>query len=156
MADQSKTETVIGPDARIKGEMTFESAARLLGTIEGSVTAKGEFHVADGANCLASINAAKVLIDGSVAGDVTASERVELNSKARLKGDLVAAKLIVTEGATFEGHCRIGPVGSNGSANGQASSSASSGSSASASKSGGDDSTTETKPGAAKAKATAR
>jgi len=119
MADPQDTHTtVIGPDAVIKGEMTFDSAARLLGTIEGAITAKGQFHVADGAKCRASINAEQVTIDGTVEGDVIASQRIELNATATLKGDLTAAKLVVTEGASFVGHCHIGPdhVASNGRA----------------------------------------
>lgn len=108
MADNSTT-TVIGPDTTIKGEINFTSRARLLGTIEGQIAAKGELEVAEGATCKASINAAKVTIDGAVEGNVTASDRVELNAKARLHGDLVAEKLIVAEGASFVGHCRIGP-----------------------------------------------
>lgn len=112
MADS--TATVIGPDTIIKGELTFNSKARLLGTVEGQITAKGEFEVAEGAHCKASIEATKVTIDGMVEGNVTASDRVELNAKAQLKGDLVASKLIVAEGASFVGHCRIGAASTNG------------------------------------------
>jgi len=121
MADNSTT-TVIGPDTTIKGEVNFSSRARLLGTVEGQIAAKGDFEVGEGATCKASINAAKVTIDGSVEGNVTASDRVELNAKARLHGDLVAEKLVVAEGASFVGHCRIGPEvnGKNVTSNGAA------------------------------------
>ena len=112
MADS--TTTVIGPDTTIKGELTFNSKAKLLGTVEGQITAKGDFEVAEGAHCRASIDAKKVMIDGFVEGNVTASDRVELNAKAQLKGDLVASKLIVAEGASFVGHCRIGAASTNG------------------------------------------
>lgn len=113
MADKD-TVTVIGPDAHIKGEMTFPSSARVLGSIEGSITAKSELHVAEGSVCKASIDAAKVTVDGRVHGNVTASERVELNASAHVEGDLDAAKLVVVEGATFIGHCRIGVNGKAG------------------------------------------
>ena len=42
-------------------------------------------------------------------GNVTARDRVELSSKAKLKGDVVATRLIVAEGASFVGHCTVGP-----------------------------------------------
>lgn len=121
---ENTTTTVIGADTHIKGEMSFESTARILGHIEGSVVAKGELHIADGAICDASIEAGKVTIDGRVNGNVTARDRVELNSKANLHGDLVAGKLIVAEGASFVGHCRIGPdviAGETSANNGRAS-----------------------------------
>lgn len=117
----SNNETVIGADAQIKGEVTFASSAKILGTIEGSVVAKGDLHVAAGANCRASIDATKVTVDGLVQGNVKASERLELSANARLEGDLEAAKLIVAEGASFTGHCKIGG-GSKASSNGSAAS----------------------------------
>ena len=108
MADISHT-TVIGPDTHIKGDMTFESTARLLGSFEGRIVAKGELQITDSAVCKAAVEAGKVTIDGQVEGNVTARDRVELNAKARMKGDLIAAKLVVAEGASFNGHVTVGP-----------------------------------------------
>lgn len=112
MADPTPTGnqmTVIGADTQIKGEMTFNSTARLLGVFEGKITAKGELQVAEGATCKAAVEAAKVMVDGMVEGNVTASERVQLNAKSRMRGDLTALRLVVAEGATFTGHVSVGP-----------------------------------------------
>lgn len=110
MADPHHPQTtVIGPDTHIKGDMTFDSTARILGTFEGRIAAKGELQVADAATCRAAVEASRVLVDGTVDGNVTARERVELTAKAKMKGDLVASKLIVAEGASFVGHCTVGP-----------------------------------------------
>lgn len=101
--------TVIGKDAKIKGEMTFEQSARILGTFEGKIIAKGDVQVGEGAICRASVDATTVMVDGLIEGDVIARERVELTSKARVKGDLCATALVVADGASFVGHCRVGP-----------------------------------------------
>jgi len=100
--------TVIGPDTHIKGEMTFGSTARVLGTFEGTITAKGEVQIAEGATCRASIDAARISVDGVVEGNVTAHEKLTLNQQARLTGDLIAQTLIVAEGAQFSGHVAVG------------------------------------------------
>src|ERR1044071_4572713 len=100
MADATQT-TVIGADTHIKGEMNFDGSARILGKFEGNIHAKGELHIADGASCKAVVEANKVTVDGTVEGNVSARERVELTSKAKMKGDLVAARLLVAEGASF-------------------------------------------------------
>ena len=100
--------TVIGADTKIRGDMTFDSTARILGGFEGSITAKGELQIAESANCKATVDAAKVMIDGLVEGNVTARERIELTAKARVKGDVAAPKLVVAEGATFVGHVTVG------------------------------------------------
>jgi cytoskeletal protein CcmA (bactofilin family) len=108
--------TVIGPDTQIKGDMRFESTARILGTFEGTIEAKGELQVANGASCKAAVEAVKVLVDGDVEGNLTARERIELTAKAKMKGDVVAARLVVAEGASFVGHCTVGPEASKGAA----------------------------------------
>jgi cytoskeletal protein CcmA (bactofilin family) len=101
--------TVIGPDTRIKGEMSFERTARILGRFEGKVTTSGELQVGSSAHCQAALEAGTVIVDGTVDGDILARERVQLNGSARVNGDVVAEKLIVAEGASFSGHCRVGP-----------------------------------------------
>lgn len=108
MAGETTT-TVIGPDTHIKGDMTFTGSARILGTFEGRIAAKGELQVADGATCRAAVEAARVQVDGAIEGNVTAKERLELGAKAKIKGDLVTARLVVSEGASFIGHCAVGP-----------------------------------------------
>lgn len=100
--------TIIGPDTHIKGEMTFETAACVLGRLEGRITSKGELNIGEGAACKASIDAARIVVDGAVEGDIVARERLELNAGAQINGDIVAARLIVAEGASFVGNCRVG------------------------------------------------
>ncbi len=108
MPDPTQT-TVIAADTKIKGEMSFENTARLLGQFEGKINAKGELQIADGAACRAAVEAGKVMVDGLVEGNISARERVELTGRAKMKGDLVAAKLVVAEGAAFVGHVTVGP-----------------------------------------------
>jgi cytoskeletal protein CcmA (bactofilin family) len=103
--------TVIGRDTRIKGEMYFEGGARILGTFEGKINAAGEVQVGRGANCRATIEAERVVIDGNVEGDIVASDLLTLNADAHVEGDITAAKLVVIEGATFSGQCRVGATG---------------------------------------------
>ena len=114
MAETGNQTTIIGSDTHIKGDMIFDGTAKLLGTFEGKITAKGDLHVADGATCRAVVEAGRVTVDGTVDGNVTARERVELTSKAKMKGDLISARLLVAEGASFTGHCTVGPDAAKG------------------------------------------
>jgi cytoskeletal protein CcmA (bactofilin family) len=114
MADPANHTTVIGPDTHIKGDMTFDHTARILGSFEGSISAKGELQIAEGAKCKATVEASKVVVDGAVEGNLTGRDRVELTAKARMKGDLVTARLVVAEGAAFVGHCTVGSDATKG------------------------------------------
>ena len=109
MSEHESQITVIGPDTHIKGEMSFERTARILGRFEGMVTSGGELQVGASAECTASLEAETVIVDGHVEGNVMARDRIQLNSTARVNGDVVAEKLIVAEGASFNGRCCVGP-----------------------------------------------
>lgn len=109
MADPQSNGTVIGPDTVIKGEMSVENRARILGRFEGTIRAKGQIEIADKATCQANVEASTIQIDGGMEGNITASDKVQLNATARLHGDVVAAKLVVAEGASLMGHVQIGP-----------------------------------------------
>lgn len=101
--------TVIGPDTQIKGEMFFEKSARILGRFEGKIMAQGEVQIGSGADCHAAVEAERVVVDGDVHGPITARDRLTLTANAKVQGDLQAGTLVVAEGASFVGHCNVGP-----------------------------------------------
>ena len=109
MSDQDAQITVIGADTHIKGELSFERTAQIFGRLEGKVTSAGELQIGASAHCTAAVEVGTVIVDGQVDGDILARERVQLNGTARVNGDVVAEKLIVAEGASFSGHCQVGP-----------------------------------------------
>ena len=80
----------------------------MLGRFEGSINAKGKIVIADGANCKASVNARDIVLEGQVNGNVQATERVELKPTAKISGDITAAKMTMADGASIDGHVKIG------------------------------------------------
>jgi cytoskeletal protein CcmA (bactofilin family) len=112
MADlpkDNKEATVIGNDTHIKGEMTFKKSVRLVGSLEGRVVGEGELHVAEGARCKADVESPAVVVDGAIEGNVVARDKVQLNAKGIVRGDIRAGKMVMSEGASFYGQCAIGP-----------------------------------------------
>ncbi|MBL4808790.1 MAG: polymer-forming cytoskeletal protein [Phycisphaerales bacterium] len=102
--------TVIGTDTQIKGEMFFEKSAKILGGFEGKITAQGEVQISNGANCNAAIEAQSVIVDGQVTGPIIAHGQLTLTENAQVQGDLTAGTLVVAQGASFVGHCNVGPA----------------------------------------------
>src|SRR5690606_13200699 len=100
--------TVIGVGTRIKGEMTFEGTARILGEFEGRISSPGEVQVGESALCKAAIEGSVVVVDGVIEGNITARQTLQLNPSAKVAGDIVATSMTVVEGASLVGHCRIG------------------------------------------------
>ena len=105
----SDVTTVIGADAVFKGELSFDKGVRVDGRIEGKITTKGHLAVSKEGKLQADVQAGSIVIEGTVKGNLTASDRIELRQSAKLEGDIRATKLIVTEGASFNGHCSVGP-----------------------------------------------
>ena len=111
MADVGKGgdfSTVIGADAKFKGELSFESGVRVDGRLEGKIHTKGRLHVSKDGKLQADVDAGNVVVEGTVEGNMTAADRIDVRETARVNGDLVAARLSVAEGAVLSGQIRIG------------------------------------------------
>ncbi len=103
--------TILGPDSKFKGDLTFDSAAKVLGHIEGSIKSKGKLLIANGSRCHAAVQAKEVAVEGHIEGNVQATDRIELKPSGRITGDIVSARMSMADGAAIEGHVRIGLEG---------------------------------------------
>jgi cytoskeletal protein CcmA (bactofilin family) len=95
--------------SKISGKLSFDSAAKIDGEVEGEIVAKEGLTIGDSAVVTAQIRAASVTIAGKVSGDITASQRIEIKPSAKVNGNITAPVLVVHEGALFEGHCSMQP-----------------------------------------------
>jgi len=102
--------TVINAQTVIKGEITFAGPAVVCGRIEGQIRAQDELQITAGGSVEGDIIGAVVDIQGTVKGNVTASQTTRLGANAKLIGELRAANLAISEGATFVGKVCVGEV----------------------------------------------
>jgi len=109
------SETVIGPDVSIKGEMSFEGTMRIDGKFDGRLSSKGRLNVGKGASLSGEVQVGQCSLDGGFKGNIAASEKVELSASAQMHGDIRAPRLVVIEGATLVGNVAIGPDAHKGS-----------------------------------------
>ncbi len=109
MADMSGDfPTVIGPDARFKGELSFEKGVRIEGGFDGHIKSKGTLHVAEGSRVTANIEASNVRLEGECKGNFVVSEKLHLLATAKVEGDLRANRLEIADGAIFIGNVVVG------------------------------------------------
>lgn len=94
--------------SRISGQLTFQGAARIEGSVDGEIHCHGTLTIGEGAEVRAKISGQVVMIRGRVEGNVTAKEKVELVAPARLYGNIDAPRLVITEGVVFDGDCSMG------------------------------------------------
>jgi len=101
----SATQSIIGKDVVIKGEVSCEGVIRIEGSVEGNISGNGEITVAETGKVKGDITGRKVIVIGKVQGNITAKETVEVVSQAEVVGDIMGEKISIEEGAVIEGKC---------------------------------------------------
>ena len=96
--------TVIGSGITIEGEVSSSEEVVVAGTIRGKLDVAGQVTVESEGVVEADIEAQTVAVGGSVTGNVSVSDRVDLLAGARLVGDVKVARLTIADGAVFKGN----------------------------------------------------
>ena len=94
----------IGQSVYIKGELSGNEDLTIEGKVDGKITLK-DHHLTIGANgrIMAEIHAKTVLVVGEVVGNVVADDKVEVASNGSMKGDIIAPRVVLADGARFKG-----------------------------------------------------
>jgi cytoskeletal protein CcmA (bactofilin family) len=102
------TSAFLGKGSRVNGKLNFEGAVRLEGQVEGEIAAEDTLTIGEGAMLKAKINGTSVVVHGQVTGDITARSLLELHATAKVTGNISSPRLVMHEGAIFEGQCSMG------------------------------------------------
>ena len=94
-----------GQELSLSGKLVFQGAVRIDGKYEGEIEAKGTLIVGVDAVVQAEIKVDRAIIMGEVRGTIDAREKLEMEGQGKVIGDIKTPKLIINEGATFEGNC---------------------------------------------------
>ncbi len=105
--DESELETVLAEDLEFDGTIEFAEPLLVKGKLSGEVHAEADLYIAASAELEADIEASRVSVKGTVRGDITASERIELFSGASIGGNIRTPDLIVQSGSHFSGTCKM-------------------------------------------------
>jgi cytoskeletal protein CcmA (bactofilin family) len=93
-------------EPELVGEICFREMLRVNGFVAGKISSeKGTLIVGGEARIDADIQAAVVSIGGTVNGNVTGYERVELGPTAIITGNISTGSLEIKPGAVFYGDC---------------------------------------------------
>ena len=102
-----RIDSLIGTGTTLNGDIVFTGGLRIDGTVCGSVNASnGEAStlvISEHAHVSGEIRVSHLVINGEVEGPVHATDYLELQPKARVKGDIHYLRLEMHVGATVEG-----------------------------------------------------
>lgn len=109
-AATSTSLSVIGVGMTVRGDVETAGVVKVEGTVDGHVIAGSQVLVAKGGTVKGDIETREAVIGGDVAGSVSAAERVEIQAGATVQGDITTRRIAVAEGATLNGHIRMGDL----------------------------------------------
>jgi cytoskeletal protein CcmA (bactofilin family) len=98
----------VGNGTVLTGETTFQAMLRVDGHLTGRVSSDvGTLVIGGTGRVDANILVAAAVINGTVNGDIIAQDRVELGRSARVVGNIQSPRLMIEDGAVFEGSCTM-------------------------------------------------
>ena len=101
------TDTLIGNETTISGNLSFAGELAVMGTVHGNILAEDSsssvVKLSESARVEGEIRVPNVLINGVVIGDVHATERVQLAKNARIHGSVYYHLIEMEMGAEVNG-----------------------------------------------------
>lgn len=105
---QASPVSVIGETLHFKGELSAGEDLVIEGKVEGIVNqGKCCLTVKPKGSLIANVNATKIFIEGRVEGDLSATVSVTIRESGEVTGNIVAPKVAINEGATFNGNIEM-------------------------------------------------
>lgn len=105
---EGKLSGFVGHGTSLTGDTNFQMMLRVDGHLTGTVSSDGgTLIVGNNGQLDANVSVGVANVNGVINGDVVASEKVHLGRTAKLIGNITTPKLIIEEGAIFEGGCTM-------------------------------------------------
>jgi cytoskeletal protein CcmA (bactofilin family) len=102
--DERRVTAWIGQGVVVDGKITSAQDLRIDGKVEGTIEVGNHgLIVGETAAVKANLIARSILISGAVVGNVTATERIDLQATGSVTGDISSPRLIVVDGAMING-----------------------------------------------------
>jgi cytoskeletal protein CcmA (bactofilin family) len=92
------------------GELRFRDTFRVDGRVKGKIVSDKTLIIGEAGHVEAEVDCGVVSIRGTVKGRVRGRERIEVLAGAKVFGSLVSPRLVIEEGAFFQGDCEMAPA----------------------------------------------
>ena len=105
--NNSTMSSIIGPDLEVKGDIEIKGDLLIYGKIDGNINCEWLVTTAKGSIVQGYIKTKFADISGQIKGNLEVQQKVSLSSTSILEGDLLASILVIEEGASFSGLCKM-------------------------------------------------
>jgi cytoskeletal protein CcmA (bactofilin family) len=105
--DSEEISVFWGQNSLFEGKMTSEGIFRLDGKVEGEIFHGGTLIIGETAIIKGKVQVKALILNGTLEGEVTAKERVQIDSRGKLYGTIFTPIFVIEDGGIFEGNCRM-------------------------------------------------
>jgi len=105
MAKEDTQVNIVSHGTRFEGKITSSGSLRVDGQVTGDITLTGDLVIGANGEITGNVDAQTVTVGGKINGNISVKNKLVLENKARIRGDIRALKLVIDEGATFDGKC---------------------------------------------------
>lgn len=102
-SDKKLTTTTIGPSIVIRGKLRSDEDLVVKGRIDAEITSSKALTIDNSGIVNADVQVESVRVSGVLVGNITAASRSEIASDGRVVGDILAPKIVISDGAAFRG-----------------------------------------------------
>ena len=99
--------TMIGADVEIDGSVKLKEGIIIYGHVLGDVITDVPVWIAKHGLVDGNVSGLDIRVGGTVLGNINSKGQVILGENCVLKGDIIYRKLLIEDGAQFEGKCDI-------------------------------------------------
>ena len=103
----AKLSGFIDKETGVNGDMRFKDSFRIDGKFKGKILSGTALIIGETGVVDADVQVKTVSVNGRLKGSIVAKGKVEILSKGRVDGTITCAKLIIEDGAFFQGSCQM-------------------------------------------------
>ena len=105
---RSAGSAALGKNVTVKGQIFAREDLTIDGEVEGTVEChEHRLTIGPNARVQAGLKAREIIIQGSIQGNVDATDKIDIKKEAKLVGDIKTSRIVIEDGAYFKGSIDI-------------------------------------------------
>jgi len=104
----SRQTSIIAQGCKFDGKIEARGTLRVEGEFKGDIGTPESLVIGKTGVVHATVRVKNAIIGGQLFGNMTAENKIELQSGSHVEGDIKTKRLVIDEGVFFEGNCSMG------------------------------------------------
>lgn len=100
--------SIIAQGCKFDGTVQVKGTLRVEGEFKGTIGTPESLVIGKTGVVRANVTVKNAIIGGQLFGNITAENKIELQSGSHVEGDIKTKRLVIDEGVFFEGNCKMG------------------------------------------------